>query len=130
MVGGDSDGFTDRGDATGARACRTGVGQSRFGILVEEQAGRHQVPRHRVGGAVVQSREFAADLGRQLLGLDLGGDWRTVVSLRRRCRAWVAPDGPGWDPKSVAAGAAGPARRCRRFRPEPRLPFYPIDADN
>ena len=43
-----------------------------------------------------------------------------------RSRAWVGPDEPGWDPTSVAVDAAGRARRCRRFGPAPRMPFYPI----
>ncbi len=64
-----------------ARAARAWA-RALFRILVEQQAGGHQVSRHRVGGGAVQSREFTADLGRQLLGFDVGGDgWDVLLRL-------------------------------------------------
>ncbi len=128
VVGGDSDGFADRGDPARARACGPGVRQRGFGILVEEFTGRDQMPRDRVGGASVQCCEFAADLGRQLLGLDLGGDRRAVARPGR-----LSPSGCSAGPRRARFGPdeRGGERRgppplgCRRSRPGPRMPFYP-----
>ena len=97
MIRRDADGLSDRGDAPGASARGTGMGERGFGILIEEFAGRDQVARHDVGGRPVQSREFTADFGRQLLGFDLGGNrrteglWRFAVGLRLGAAGAVGP---------------------------------------
>src|SRR5258707_15186102 len=61
--------------------------------------------RHDVSGGPIQRREFAADLGRQLLGFDLGGNRRTLG-------LWRLAVGFGLS----AAGAIGP-RSARRRTP-------------
>jgi hypothetical protein len=51
-------------------------------ILIQQLTGRDQMPSHRVGGRLVQSRELAPYFRRQLLGLDGGGDDRPDRGLR------------------------------------------------
>jgi hypothetical protein len=48
------------------------VAQGGFGVLVDQFTGGDQVPRHRIGGGPVQRAQFAANLGRELPGVDVG----------------------------------------------------------
>jgi hypothetical protein len=56
--------------------------QRGFGIVVEQQTRRDEVTRHQVGGVSIQSREFAAYFGRELLGFDVVGDVRAGRARR------------------------------------------------
>ena len=105
VVGRDADGLANRGDAAGSGAGGAGVSQRGLGVLVEEFAGGDEMPRHDVGRGAIQSREFASDFGRQLLGFDVGGNRRTLGPRR-----FTVGFGLG------AAGALGP-RGARRRTP-------------
>ena len=82
VVGRDTDGLAHRGDAAGSGAGGAGVGQRGLGVLVEEFAGGDEMPCHDVCRGAIQSREFASDFGRQLLGFDVGGNRRTLGPRR------------------------------------------------
>ncbi len=113
VIGGDADGLANGGDAAGTSARGTGVGQCGLGILVEEFAGGHQMPRDEVGSGAIQSREFATDLGRQLLGFDVSADIGgpssprcLAVGFRLARRARSGPDERGAERLGTAPVAA------------------------
>ena len=96
-------------------------------------------PRRR--RCAVQRREFAADLGRQLLGFDVGRDRRALRPWRLAVGCWAGRDGRGLGPTSAAPNvdrvvpvavrrrwmsAAVAARRCRPACPGPRMPLYTV----
>ena len=97
VVGGDADGFADRGDPAGAGTGGPGVRQRGLGIVVEEFAGGHQMPRDDVGGAAVQSGEFAADLRAPAAWLRCRRDRRAASRSSASCRAcgWARRARPG-----------------------------------
>jgi hypothetical protein len=70
------------------------VGQSRLGILVQQLAGRYEVAGDDIGRAAIQSREFAADFGGQLLGLDLRRYPRAFVACRLAIGCRLRPASP------------------------------------
>ena len=122
VVGRDADGLSDRGYPAGPGAGSAGMRQRRLGVVLEEFACSDEMPRHDVGRGPIQGREFAADLGRQLLGFDLGGNRRTLGVLRRR--VWAGRGGLGRAPRRAAPNAGDGADRCRPACPGPRMPFY------
>ena len=108
VVGRDADGLSDRGDPAGPGAGSAGMRQRRLWVVVEEFAGSDEMPRHDVGSGPIQGREFAADLGRQLLGFDVGGNRRTLGR-------GASPSGLGWARRARSGPEArGAERRGRR----------------
>ena len=76
VVGGDADGFPDRGDTARAGPGGLGVRQRGLGVGLHQLTSSHQMPCHGVGGGFVQGEKFGPDLRGELLGLDGGRDRR------------------------------------------------------
>ena len=99
VIGRDADGLADGGDAAGPRRARPGVLQRGLGVVVEEFAGGDEVLARRSRPSA-WSRVMSSPriVGRQLLGLDVGGNRRASV-------------GPGASPSWCRAGRADAGRR-------------------
>ena len=73
----DSDRLTDGSDPGGPVAGGLGMFERGFWVVLKEFACRNQMARNVIRGGFVQRDQFTAHVGRQLSGLDRGGQRRT-----------------------------------------------------
>jgi hypothetical protein len=111
VVRGDPDGLPNGRDPARPSPSGTGMGERLFGVLVEKQAGGHQVASDDIGREAVQCGELAADFGGKLLGFDVGR------------QAWAVPDGAVG--RLVARLCRASASRPGRTRTAPALVVRP-----
>ena len=76
VIRGHSDGLPDGGDPSGTLAGGLSMRQGRFGVVVEQLPGRHEVAGDHVGGRLVQGQQLCPDIGRELFRLDRRWDRR------------------------------------------------------